>query len=351
MRHNTNVWIITTILLIIILAIALIPRYIVEDFKSTDPTDSLVMDEIKRINQIDPKLRTIFISVASYRDSECTNTVNSIFEQAKYPERIFVGICQQNNKKDPDCSDVKQKYLNNVRIIRFNETEAKGPTYARYICSKLYHNEDYYMQIDSHTRFVKDYDEILIGMLPPEKTVLTTYPNDWLTMNKGNDVSILCNPKYENEIISFGGLLVSPPKEPTESAFCTAGFFFTYGVFLQEVPFDGNLDYLFLGEEILFTVRLWTNGWNFLSPNRRICYHFYTRNDQPKYWENPKYGIYQPKTFEKVRYLLGLTDKKPGELIVNEFGLGNKRTLDDYYRYIGFDKKTKKFTEKKFCNF
>jgi len=309
---------------------------------------SHIMQEIRRINQIDPDKRTIFISVASYRDTECSNTINSIFTQAKYPNRIFVGICQQNNSADPDCFD--PKYKDNVRIVRFTDKEAKGPTYARYLCSKLYNGEDYYMQIDSHTRFVKDYDNILINMFPPnQKVVITTYPNDWITENKGDDVSILCNPKYEDNIISFGGLLISPPNNLVESGFVTAGFFITYGVFLQEVPYDGNLPYLFLGEEILFTVRLWTNGWNFLSPNRRICYHFYTRSDHPKYWENPEYNIHQPKTFEKVRYLLKLTDTKPNDIITDQYGLGTKRSLDDYYKYIGFDPKTKKFSEKKFC--
>ena len=30
--------------------------------------------------------------------------LKDIFQKAKYPERIFVGICQQNHEKDKDCS-------------------------------------------------------------------------------------------------------------------------------------------------------------------------------------------------------------------------------------------------------
>jgi hypothetical protein len=347
-------WIVSIIIAFIVIIV--IQSYFTENY--VDPTNTLntsnvsdqfVIQEIHRINQIDPTMRTIFISVASYRDTECPNTINSIFKQATHPERIFVGICQQNNNADPDCFD--PKYKDNIRITRLTDKDAKGPTYARYLCSKLYNGEDYYMQIDSHTRFIKDYDDILIDMFPStnEKIVITTYPNDWITENKGNDVSVLCNPKYEGDILSFGGLLISPPDHLFESGFVTGGFFITYGAFLQEVPYDGNLPFLFTGEEILFTVRLWTNGWNFLCPNRRICYHFYTRSDHPKYWENPDYKIYQPKSFEKVRYLLKLTDKKPTEIITSPYGLGTKRSLNDYYNYIGFNPKTKTFSEKKFC--
>jgi len=38
------------------------------------------------------------------------------------------GNCDPNNKK-------------NIRMININHTEAKGPTYARYLCSTLYKDE------------------------------------------------------------------------------------------------------------------------------------------------------------------------------------------------------------------
>jgi UDP-GlcNAc:polypeptide alpha-N-acetylglucosaminyltransferase len=30
---------------------------------------------------------------------------------------------------------------------------------------------------------------------------------------------------------------------------------------MQEVPFDPELPYLFMGEELLYSARLWTAGW------------------------------------------------------------------------------------------
>ena len=54
----------------------------------------------------------IFISIASYRDKNCTKTIKSIYENAKYPENIFIGICQQNNEEvDIDClQNLDEKY-------------------------------------------------------------------------------------------------------------------------------------------------------------------------------------------------------------------------------------------------
>ena len=42
--------------------------------------------------------------------------------------------------------------------------KAKGPTYARYWCSTLWEGEEFFLQIDSHTHFIKGWDTELINM-------------------------------------------------------------------------------------------------------------------------------------------------------------------------------------------
>ena len=110
------------------------------------------------------KKDTIFVSIASYRDSVCNSTVKSLLESADNKNRVFVGICQQNKDGDEDCL-LSFEESPNLKIIRIPNTEAKGPTYARYLCSTLWDNEEYYFQIDSHTRFVKHWDTKLINMI------------------------------------------------------------------------------------------------------------------------------------------------------------------------------------------
>jgi UDP-GlcNAc:polypeptide alpha-N-acetylglucosaminyltransferase len=45
-----------------------------------------------------------------------------------------------------------------------------------------------------------------------------------------------------------------------QTPFAAAGFLFYAGNILREVPFDPHLPYLFDGEEILYSARLWTHG-------------------------------------------------------------------------------------------
>lgn len=291
--------------------------------------------------------RTIFVSVASYRDKECPNTIRELFSKASNPERIYIGICQQNDEKDVDC--LLTEYNDRIKIVRLKDTDAKGPTYARYICSKLYDGQDYFMQIDSHTKMTKDWDKNLISMIPLKKAVLTCYPNDWTKMETDKEISIICKAKINKDNMLVGeSYLYHPTRELCEVPFMSAGFFFTYGVILETVPYDENLPYLFEGEEALYTVRVWTSGWDIFAPNKIILYHYYYRNGDPKYWDrDQEYQKNQQNSKNKARYLLGLIDNIP-KGVENNLGLGIERTLEDYYNYAGINLKNKK-TYRDFC--
>jgi len=291
--------------------------------------------------------RTIFVSVASYRDKECPNTIRELFSKASNPERIHIGICQQNDEKDVDC--LLTEYNDRIKIVRLKDTDAKGPTYARYICSKLYDGQDYFMQIDSHTKMTKDWDKKLISMIPLKKVVLSCYPNDWLKIDTDDEVAVVCKAKINKDNMLVGeSYLTNPTKELCQVPFMSAGFFFTYGVILETVPYDENLPYLFEGEEALYTVRVWTSGWDIFAPNQIILYHYFYRNGEPKYWDrDQEYQKNQENSKNKARYLLGLIDNIP-KGVENNLGLGTERTLEDYYNYAGINLKNKK-TYRDFC--
>ena len=69
---------------------------------------------------------TIFVSIPSYRDIDCKNTLRSIFEKARYPELVYVGVFEQNDSSYPDesCS-VDDKWRKNVRYKYVHYEEAK----------------------------------------------------------------------------------------------------------------------------------------------------------------------------------------------------------------------------------
>lgn len=298
---------------------------------------------------------TIFVSVASYRDKICPVTVESIFENADKPENVFIGICQQNDKTDVDCIDEglkKYPHLQkNVRILRMRHNDAKGPTFARYLCSTLYQGEEYYLQIDSHCKFIKHWDTYLIDMIQDlkksgvPKPVLSHYTPTYESYKKEGDnglITTICESWFtdQNMISLKGANWTSPEKLPRPNAYIAAGMFFCEGKFLEEVPFDPELDFLFIGEELLLSVRFYTNGWDIFTPNKNTIYHLYTRAQEPKYWENK--GINAEQASQKVRFLLGLdtdlsklTDRQ--KYSIQFYGLGKERSLEQYYKHAGID--------------
>ena len=155
------------------------------------------------------KQNCIFVSVASYRDKACNDTIKGLFDNADNPKNVYVGICQQNNEdEDQDC---KTGYEDNpnVKIIIIPHYEAKGPTYARWLCSTLADGEEYFLQIDSHTKFVKGWDTKCINMIKDlkemgvEKPVISHYPREYNDLEKMSDkdktvVPRICRSFFNN---------------------------------------------------------------------------------------------------------------------------------------------------------
>lgn len=286
-------------------------------------------------------METIFVAIASYRDLECPKTLTSLYTQAYFPLRIYVGICQQNEVGDIECClEMKNS---NIRIMRIPASMARGPTWARYHCSKLYAGEKYYLQIDSHTTFTPGWDVEFIRMLNklPLKSILSYYPNSTGSESVGK-VGRICNAIIDctREILTLpGATLLEPSSEPTPTAFVTGCCFFAPGRFLTEVPYDPLLPDLFTGEEMLFSARLWTNGWNIFSPNVNILSHTYERLDSPKFWDRWSDQQDDSAALSKVRYLLGMGKIEPVPVYLQvdlmRYGMGQERTIDEFWKYIG----------------
>lgn len=304
----------------------------------------------------DPKNPTIFVSVASYRDSECAATIRDLFAQADKPERVYVGVCEQNDAGSPAEACVPLALPKNVRRVAIPHSEALGPTYARYLCSTLYRGETWYCQIDSHTRFVKGWDTKAVASAlacPSPKPILTHYPRrvEEMGAKDGGGVPVLCKSKFDhNGVLTFESLIMAPPADgrPRPVPFVSGGFVFMPGAAVREVPFDPDLPHLFQGEEILHSARLWTSGYDFFTPRDNIVYHYYERRGKPKFWDDIKgYAEVQGETLRTVRRLLGLeAPPLPGY----RYGMGSARSLQQYWAFAGVDVARKTSgSEAKFC--
>ena len=288
---------------------------------------------------------SIFVSIPSYRDGECSKTLESLFTKADLPQRVYVGLCQQNKEDAEDCACLL--HASQIRTITLSHTAARGPTYARYLVSTLYRGEDFFLAIDSHTRFAQGWDTKLIAMLEakPGKALLSHYPPahehsmqqqvPTLCKSKWNDTGL---PTFESQYTVADGRRVP---------FVAGGMMFAPGLLLTEVPFDPNLHDLFQGEEILYSARLYTSGWDVYTPTQNLLTHHYERPNAPKYWQDrPDYVIQQKASIQRARALLGLA----GTPLQDNMPMGNLRTLQQFWEFAGLDPITQKsVSEQLFC--
>ena len=303
--------------------------------------------------EVSPNDQTIFVSVASFRDIECTQTLDQLFSKAKNRDRIYVGVCEQNKTDEESCTfnlNLSKEFINeHVRKVIIPYSIAKGPTKARYYCSTLYNGEDYFMQIDSHSQFAQNWDESLINMIKTlqsmgyPKPLLSNYPvsKDEINNTTDDNVPVLCESNFNDNKIPFFMAHMLSPKLDAQIPFCSGGLIFTLGKILNEVPYDPDLPYLFTGEELLYSARAWTSGYDIFSPDKNVIFHHYTREDSPKVWNDVKnYNAEYAET--KVRAILKIPLLNDPEVSFNElYGLGKMRTVEDYFKFAGLDPENK----------
>jgi hypothetical protein len=159
---------------------------------------------------------SIFLSIATYRDENCLDTLTHAYGKAKNPESLFVGLVQQNCnqdcksgitergvtvnvKPDQDCYEAFCKShpqrCNQVRHLDVDEPESLGPYVARYFASKLWYGEQWFMQIDAHMTFKQNWDAISVEMLqkaPSKKPVISHYPPQYMA-----DLEGMTNGKFQ----------------------------------------------------------------------------------------------------------------------------------------------------------
>ena len=309
--------------------------------------------------------RTIFVSVASYRDDECKDTVYDLFAKAKNPNNVFVGVCQQNKENEEDCFDKcaecsQRKQSGHIRVVNFDYMDARGPTFARYHCSKLWRGEEYFFQIDSHLKFEKNWDETLIGQMRAtgdRNAVVGAYPPTENQLNQMKDngfttMITMCPGKFDTSgmpTITAKVVSTNGRTKPLPTAFQPAGMMCFPGRALYDCPYDPYLSYLFFTEEFLFSARLFTHGYNLYAPVKNFCVHHYGRKDKPKYHQDHKESeACKQKALQRAKFLLGMIPENQVHpdyfLDTKKYGMGKKRSLAEYERYAGVNLATKTVT-------
>ena len=308
--------------------------------------------------QKEKKTDTIFIQIAAYRDPQLLPTLKDMIEKAAKPENLRIGVCWQHSKNDVWDNLDEYKNDSRFRIIDINYLESKGVCWARNSIQQLYDNEAYTLQLDSHHRFLQNWDFELIKMVKDlqkkkyKKPLLTGYIPSF---DPDNDPAARIQEPWKmnfDRFIPEGAVFFLPAsfdtwdsrEEPLPARFYSAHFCFTVGEFAKEVQHDP--DYYFHGEEISVAVRAYTHGYDLFHPHKVVCWHEYTRKGRKKQWDDDKeWGKRNEYCHLKNRKLFEMDGEKR-DIDFGKYGFGEVRSLNDYERYSGLCFKKRGITKR-----
>ena len=254
----------------------------------------------------------------------------------------------------PDNTETYAKISSLISIA----PENIGLQQARYIANKFYEGEDYYLQIDSHMRFVENWDTILIeGILRYQemglpKPLITQYPPSYGYDNEIKEIVIVpenfyqCGIWFGENTRQFEDTLIPSQTAMVMSDNCgfissvSGGLIFTVGEFAKIKP---NPKIAFWGEEPLIAARAFTHGFDLVMPFAHSVLHLY--HSQQPFEKVRRHHVWQdhPEIWTKMdaeskeEYVKIFENREMGE-----FALGTERTLDEYEEFAGLDFKNRK---------
>ena len=295
-------------------------------------------------------MASIFVQIAAYRDFEVTPTILDAIKQSTGNHTINFGV----HTVYVDEAEINVPDLPNVKHAESKAPENIGLGIGRALAHQFYDGEDYYLQCDSHSRFVNGWDEIAInsildyqiqGMLKP---LITMYPaNYWYPSLNATYVD---KDNIENNNLTEIGFYENPNqfkeiKIPTQTAISlkdknqliksvSGGSIFTVDGFL---PF--NTEIAFYGEEIWLAARAFTHGFDIVVPKKQYMYHLYYNHTKPAEINKRKllWADFPNEFTELDKISKALIYKTFTEGTTGEFLLGTERTILEYGLYAGLD--------------
>lgn len=288
----------------------------------------------------------IFLSIASYRDPDLVNTVRSAYDNATNPADIFFSVFSQAEEHEhPDLSFVDQ-----LRYQKSHWSESLGACWAREIATRDLVG-DYFLQIDSHSRFVKGWDEILINAYKKaqqhwgERIWFTNYPDAFELDEAGNAVLQPLQTLYklrahwheDSRMVMGAWEDVKDTENGDEQYFMSANCMFAETKLAAEIPYDREL--YFTGEEPSLGLRAYTRGMKLISPTVKFMYTNFNRPNSKRrlHWEDhPHWHQINQKSYERLSKIM------TGDLSLGIYGIGSTELFDEYQKVTGIDLSDKK---------
>lgn len=292
-------------------------------------------------------MSSIFVQIPAYHDFELPKTIYDALDKKSGSHQINFGIHHSFYKE----KEVYIPKLDNIKILESEAPTNIGLGLARNLANSLYDGEDYYLQIDAHTRFDHNWDRYLISYVEEfkncgiSKPLLSTYPGVYRyteTLQEFKDTAAGTNwISFKQNPENFKQKLIpSQTAAATMGNVCqssiSGGYVFTVGDF-SSVGYNNKV--AFWGEEILIAAMAWTRGFDLLIPPKVILYHLYydhsmefQRNGRRHAWKDFSDIWENLDTISKAEIYDILSTGRIGPE-----ALGSERSLEDYGIYAGLD--------------
>ena len=285
---------------------------------------------------------TIFVSVAAYRDPELVPTVLDCLAKARHPDDLRIVVNWQH-LGDEDVSAIRDDPR--VELLDFDARESRGACWARAEVMRHYRKADWFLQVDSHTRFAQDWDVRCVAAARATgaaKPIISGYPPmyepDTEFTGAGVPTRIIMKDWTEDGVPTFNQDVVpgwETLDRPVRARFLAAGFLFAPGTFPLEVPYDPTI--YFHGEEITLSVRAFTWGYDLFHPTEVLAWHFYIRQDRPRHWDDHGDAEAGRHWFARERASRRRVATMLRYPSVGRLGMGPIRSVAQYSEYAGVD--------------
>jgi len=304
---------------------------------------------------------SIFISIASYQDPLLVSTIFSAYENAENKNDLIFSICDQSDNMI-DINGIT--FSDQIHYDHVDPLFSKGPCWARHRAQSFFNEEDFFLQVDSHTQFAPEWDSIFIKQLEKisanqeideyfKKPIITSYPRSFKVLDFEKGLFELNTGDKHTQVItyrkdslflkgSFSRQIGIPTKHTdiTHAILLAAGCIFTKGAFVKEIPYDPN--YYFYGEELSLAMRAFTNGYSFFHIPDVPLFHLYTdTSDIPRklHWDPEDDQKRAVKWTELDKKSLNRLDDLFADKVEEPLSLGKERSLEDYALISGIDLK------------
>jgi hypothetical protein len=261
------------------------------------------------MEQKDVSLKTIYVAIPSLYDEELPRTIDDAIKKAEHPERVFLGVALQDSSSKM-FKQIKKTYKDNKNVnISFTKLNKKeildqlGVGLGRAKSHGLYNDEDYVLQVDSHTMFEPGWDTTLISLheeasleIQNKRVVLTAYAGHYFLDESGNRTldfpegfsatnkffySLYSQFQRRHGVIPAASMVDISTITDSERKFIPASKFsanFAFGdrEFARSLGLD--VASVFFEEEVIQSVNLLSSRFSLVFPNveNAIIRHLYT---------------------------------------------------------------------------